>query len=113
MTQTSLHSLQEFRDALAAHPQVLLFKHSDRCPVSHAAHEQWLRFLSENPETPALFVDVIRDRATARGLADEVGVPHASPQAILFRDSRPVWNASHGDVIVPNLVQAWADSHDR
>ena len=37
--------------------------------------------------------------ATHRGLSDEaaarLGVRHETPQAILLRDGRPVWSASH------------------
>jgi bacillithiol system protein YtxJ len=107
MPQTDLHSLEEFRQALAARPASLLFKHSPICPVSHAAHEQWERFRSEHPDVPTLFVDVIADRPVARGLATAVGVPHASPQAILFVGGEAVWDASHGDVLAPELASAW------
>ena len=107
MSQTVLHSLDDFVRGLAAHGRVLLFKHSPICPVSHAAHEQWERFRRAHPDVPTLFVDVIGDRPTARGLAEACGVPHASPQAILFVDGRPAWDASHGGVIVPALEAAW------
>lgn len=110
MPQTELHSLDAFREALAEHPRLMLFKHSPICPVSHAALEQWQRFRSEHPDVPTLFVDVIGDRAVARGLAQEVGVPHASPQVILFSGGRAVFDASHGAVTVPNLARAWADA---
>jgi len=108
MPQTILHSMDGFSEGLAAAESVLLFKHSPVCPVSHAAHEQWQRFQREHPSVPTLFVDVIADRAVARGLAEQVGVPHASPQAILFVTGEPVWHASHGDLIAPNLAAAWA-----
>ncbi|MCB9899114.1 MAG: DUF2847 family protein [Planctomycetes bacterium] len=107
MPQSVLHSLDDFERGIAAHPRVLLFKHSPICPTSHAAHEQWQRFLGAHPDVPALFVDVIADRRTARGLAEACGVPHASPQAILFVDGRPAWDASHGGVLVPALERAW------
>ena len=54
-----------------------------------------------------LFVDVIADRPLARGLAADVGVPHQSPQAILFVDGRPVWDRSHGSITAEALAEAW------
>jgi bacillithiol system protein YtxJ len=86
----------------------MCFKHSFACPISAAAHAEWLRFTAAHPELPTLFVDVIADRAVARGLANECGVPHASPQAILFRNGRAVWNASHGAITAEALARAIA-----
>jgi bacillithiol system protein YtxJ len=108
MSQVELHTLDAYREGLADHPRVLLFKHSPICPVSDAAHAEWQQFRSEHPETPTLFVDVIADRPVARGLSDESGIPHASPQAILFADGQPVWNASHNAITAASLSAAWS-----
>lgn len=110
MPETVLTSLEQARLELAAVSRVLLFKHSPICPVSLAAREQYERFRAGQPAVPTLFVDVIGQRAVARGLATEVGVAHASPQVILFVDGKPVFHASHGDITVPRLTQAWADA---
>jgi bacillithiol system protein YtxJ len=103
-----LHDLQAWRDAIARHGTILCFKHSPICPVSAEAHGEWKRFVAAHPEVPTLFVDVIADRPVARGLSEECGVPHASPQAILFRDGRAVWNASHGAITAESLARAVA-----
>jgi len=107
MTQIALHDLESWRDALSTHPRILLFKHSPICPVSTAAHSEWERFRAGRPELSTLFVDVIHDKPTARGLAAECGVAHASPQVILFQDGAPVWNASHGEITAGALSDAW------
>lgn len=108
MPTESIHDLAEWRAAVARHPAVMLFKHSPICPVSAAALREWRAFTAAHPELPTLFVDVIADRAVARGLAAECGVPHASPQAILFRSGRPAWNASHGNITADALARAAA-----
>lgn len=108
MHQESLHDLPAFRAAVARHATVMLFKHSPICPVSAAAHDEWQAFARARPEVPRLFVDVIADRPVARGLAEECGVPHQSPQAILFRGGRPVWHASHGAITSEALQRAVA-----
>ncbi|HYN63341.1 MAG TPA: bacillithiol system redox-active protein YtxJ [Candidatus Limnocylindrales bacterium] len=105
MSMETLHDLAAWRAALQRHPLVMLFKHSPICPISEAALTEWQRFRAARPELPALFVDVIADRAVARGLAQECGVPHQSPQAILFREGQPVWNASH-DAITATALDA-------
>lgn len=107
MAQTQLHDLAAWRDALTRLPRVLLFKHSPICPVSHAAHTEWQAFLAEHADVETLFVDVVGDRPVARGLAEACGVAHASPQAILFDEGQPVWDASHGDITRASLAAAW------
>jgi bacillithiol system protein YtxJ len=106
MTTNSLHDLEQFRAALKRHSVVMLFKHSPICPVSARALSEWQAFTAAHPDVPTLFVDVIADRPVARGLAQECGVAHASPQAILFRDGRAAWDASHDDITADSLARA-------
>ena len=108
MATETLHDLAAWRAALARHPLVVLFKHSPVCPVSAAALDEWRAFTAAHPAVPTLFVDVIADRPVARGLAQECGVPHASPQAIAFRNGRVAWHASHGAITAESLAAASA-----
>ena len=81
----------------------MLFKHSPICPISAKALSEWERFLQLRKDLHTLFVDVIADRSVARELAREWGVPHQSPQAILFKDGRRVWDASHDGITAEAL----------
>jgi bacillithiol system protein YtxJ len=107
MTETVLHDLESFSQSIARNVRVLLFKHSPQCPISHAAREEYESFRRHNPDVPTMFVDVIDDRAVARGLADACGVRHESPQAIVFEQGKPVWNASHRAITRGSLEAAW------
>jgi bacillithiol system protein YtxJ len=107
MTEHVLHALDHFSAAIAQNVRVLLFKHSPACPISHAAREEYDSFCRHNPDVPTLFVDVIADRPVARGLAELCGVRHESPQAILFQQGKPVWNASHDAITRGSLEAAW------
>jgi bacillithiol system protein YtxJ len=107
MAELVLHDLDTFAAQLRQ-PRVLLFKHSPVCPISADAHAQYESFRRELPDVPTMFVDVIADRATARGIADRCGVKHESPQAILFEAGRPVWHASHHAITTASLHAAWA-----
>ena len=75
--------------------------------MSAAAHREWEAFRVARPDVPTLIVDVIADRSVARGLGEACGVKHQSPQAILFRDGRPTWDASHGGITAESLDAAW------
>ena len=52
-------------------------------------------------------MDVIADRPVARGLAEACGVPHQSPQSLLFESGEVVWHASHWDITASSLEKAW------
>lgn len=95
MSEQVLHQLEEYEAALRQHVRVLLFKHSPACPISAEARAQYEAFAAANEGVPTLFVDVIADRAVARGIADRCRVVHQSPQAIVFEKGVPVWHASH------------------
>lgn len=108
MPETHLADLAEYERALAQHERVMLFKHSPVCPISAAALEEWTLWRASTPSARTLFVDVIAQRPVARGIADRCGVKHESPQAILFVNGLPVWNASHARITRDALAQAFA-----
>jgi bacillithiol system protein YtxJ len=108
MPLTILHDLAEFDRALHAHPRLVLFKHSPVCPTSAAAKAEFDAFVTDLPDVPMLFVDVIAERAVARRIAERTGVRHESPQAILFEQGAPVWSASHDAITCGSLHAAFA-----
>ncbi|WP_235288072.1 bacillithiol system redox-active protein YtxJ [Paenibacillus tarimensis] len=84
----------------SAERQVLLLKHSTRCPVSTSALEEYESYLAGNPNanTDYYLVKVIESRPVSNQVAEDLGVTHASPQIILFKDGKSVWNTSHWSV---------------
>lgn len=88
--------------------RAVVFKHSPVCSISSHALREMERFLDHHPDTPVHLVDVIAHRAFSRELAETVGVPHQSPQVIVFKDGLPVWNASHFDVTAQALAEVAA-----
>ena len=106
MKETHLHDLATFELGLQQ-PRVLLFKHSPSCPISAGARQQYEAFRKQFPDVPAMFVDVVADRNTARGIADRCGVRHESPQVILFERGRAVWHAAHDAITAASLASAF------
>jgi len=73
----------------------ILYKHSTRCGGSRVAFDELERFVKAHPDTPVYIVDVIRDRPVSNRIADQLGVYHQSPQAIVLHRGEPVWSGSH------------------
>ncbi len=80
---------------------VLLFKHSTACPISARAHKQM-----EEVKTPVSIVVVQDSRDVSRQVEERTGVRHETPQALVLRNGRAVWNASHFDITSDVVEQA-------
>lgn len=77
---------------------VWIFKHSLTCGTSASAWSQYANFVAGRPEddeTTYAVIEIQRARPVSNALADKSGVRHESPQALLFREGRVVWQASH------------------
>jgi bacillithiol system protein YtxJ len=94
------HALRAIREASAT-SAALVFKYSPICPISHRAEGELDRFLEAIDPASELAlarIDVIGRRPLARGLTDELGLRHESPQALWFRAGELTWHGSHGEL---------------
>ena len=62
-------------------------------------------FLRERPDLPAYIVHVRSERPLSQQIAARSGVPHESPQVIVFRRGMPIWDASHHDITAAALTR--------
>ncbi len=80
---------------------VIVFKHSNSCPISSAAYREM-----EKLDGEVNLLEVQTAREISRELSNITGVRHESPQVIVLRDGKAVWNASHYDVKAGAVVKA-------
>jgi bacillithiol system protein YtxJ len=94
--------------AQSAERPVLIFKHSNACPVSSRAHAEVQRFVDEADAGGYAFgmVVVQEARPLSKAIEAQLGVRHESPQALVLRDGKVVWNASHWNVTRDALGKA-------
>jgi bacillithiol system protein YtxJ len=78
-------------------PQLLL-KHSTRCPMSRLALRECEVAANGTDGFDLCVLSVIESPALARLIEETTAIRHESPQTILFRSGRAVWNASHEGV---------------
>ena len=81
---------------------VILFKHSSMCPISSAAYAEMKRV----PNDVSLVV-VQQARDLSREIEARTGIQHESPQAIILRNGRAVWNASHWSIKADAIEDAF------
>ena len=84
---------------------VIVFKHSNACSISSRAYREM-----EKVEAEVNILVVQSAREVSRELANLTGVRHETPQVIVLRDGKAVWNASHFDVQAGAVAKA-VESH--
>jgi bacillithiol system protein YtxJ len=76
---------------------IYILKHSTRCSISAKAYQEVITYLEESPNTNIDYwvIKVIESRPISNEIANTLGVKHESPQAILMRNQKSLWNSSH------------------
>jgi len=80
---------------------VIVFKHSNACSISARAYRELERLGDQ-----VNILEVQSAREVSRELANLTGVRHETPQVIVLRDGKAVWNASHFDVKADDVLKA-------
>jgi bacillithiol system protein YtxJ len=104
-----LHDVESVDAAIAESRErpVLLFKHSRYCGVSCEALDELQSHMGSQSESTAAYkmVTVQTHRSVSDAIAQRLGIRHETPQAILLRDGKAVWNASHFRITSNELNQ--------
>ena len=90
---TSKEQIAEIKERSKSVPQ-LIFKHSTRCGTSALAKGR----LDKNATPPGIdfyYLDVIGDRGISNLVSEEFNVYHESPQVLLIKDGKCVYDESH------------------
>ena len=80
---------------------VVLLQHDPWCGVSTAAYQAMATL-----PWPVALVDVARQPALSRPIAERTGVQHESPQVLVLRDGVAVWFASHRAITTQAVAAA-------
>ena len=111
---TPLHDLESIEAAIAESRErpVLLFKHSRYCGVSCEALDELQSHIDAQQQPAASYkmVTVQTHRPVSDAIAQRLGLRHETPQAILIRDGKMVWNASHFRITATQLDQVLSKS---
>lgn len=95
---TEIGEIEEFERLLAASGKrpLLIFKYSATCGTSAQALDELLAHLNERPaDATYAIVTVQTHRDVSNAIARTLGIRHETPQLLMIRDGRVLWNASH------------------
>ena len=95
-------------DRLADAATAVLLKHGATCPISAHARQEVASFASSHPDLPTYGLEVTENSSLSAYVAQKLGVRHESPQALVLREGKVVWHASHYDITADRLEDATA-----
>ena len=100
ITIDSEEGLESLFRASHAKP-VILFKHSKTCGISNGVFNEVSQV---NNDINLIIVQNARNVSNI--IAERTGIRHESPQAIVLKHGKPVYNASHYDITAEDLDSA-------
>ena len=97
----SAEQLTEIKEHSKEKPQVI-FKHSTRCSISSMAKSRL-----ERAQTPLdvefYFLDLLKYRNISRQVEADFAIDHESPQVLLIKNGKCVYNESHSGISMDDI----------
>lgn len=108
MNWLQIQSELDLEKALSSTSEIAIFKHSTRCPVSSMAKRILESSWGEDaPNVSIYYLDLIRFRSISQLISEKLNVVHQSPQLILVKDGKAIYNASHSSIntkVIANYI---------
>ena len=81
----------------------LIYKHSTRCAISSVVKKRL-----ERSGVPAdidfYYLDLISFRSLSNTIAEDMLVQHESPQVLLIKDGKCIYNESHSAITMDDII---------
>ena len=101
---TNEEGLKEITKRSIEKPQVI-FKHSTRCSISSMAKSRLER--AEEPQGIDFnYLDLIAHRNISAKIAEAFDVQHESPQILIIKDGKCIYDESHSAISMDEIVEA-------
>lgn len=83
---------------------VAILKHSTSCGISRMVLRQFEQeYNLEEGKFKLYFLDLLNYRSVSNKIASKFNVPHESPQLIIIKEGKVVYDASHSEVSAGSL----------
>ena len=105
----SLHKPEVWQKVLdeSQEQPVLLFKHSNSCPVSADAHTEVKKLERQGAFEESMYIIIVQNaREISDKVAEELDIEHETPQILIIRNGEAVYHASHGDIDADEIAEA-------
>lgn len=104
----TLDKMEQFDeiDEISQTKPLVLFKHSTRCSISRMALKQFdAEFNYPEEKIDWYLLDLLNHRDLSNEIASRYNVMHQSPQIVVIRNGKAVFNESHDSISEEDLKQ--------
>ena len=104
----TLDKMEQFdeMDEISATKCVVIFKHSTRCSISRMALKQFdTEFNYPNEKIVWYLLDLLNHRDLSNEIAHRYNITHQSPQILVIKNRKAVFNASHDSIAAEDMKQ--------
>ncbi|TXJ29851.1 MAG: bacillithiol system redox-active protein YtxJ [Chitinophagaceae bacterium] len=99
---TQIEQLQEIIDKSAHTPQVI-YKHSTRCSISVVVKNRLEK--EDTPKTVDFhYLDLLAYRPVSNAVAEQFSVQHESPQVLVIKNGKCVYDDSHMAINMDDII---------
>lgn len=108
MKYFTLDKMEQFDeiDEISKTKPVVLFKHSTRCSISKMVLKQFdAEFNYPEEKIDWYLLDLLNHRDLSNEIASRYNVVHQSPQIVVIRNGKAVFNESHDSISAEDLKQ--------
>jgi bacillithiol system protein YtxJ len=108
MKYFTLDKMEQFDeiDEISKTKPVVLFKHSTRCSISRMVLKQFdAEFNYPEEKIDWYLLDLLNHRDLSNEIASRYNVVHQSPQIVVIRNGKAVFNESHDSISAEDLKQ--------
>ena len=104
-----LETLEELQSAIEKSSEkiIVIFKHSTRCMISKSVLRNFENEVKSSNGTSVDFyyLDLLNYRSISNEIAKHLNVTHQSPQIILIKDKKAVFNTSHDSISLEKITK--------
>jgi bacillithiol system protein YtxJ len=106
---TFLTTAEQVDDFLAKNPASAIFK-AGTCHKTQETFGQVQAYLEAREDLPLGIIRVVEARPASNRVTERTGITHESPQIILFKDGKAVFDRDNWDITGESIAEA-LESH--
>jgi len=98
----SIEQLDSIAQSSVGKPNII-FKHSTTCPISSIAKLRLDDHWDISEDVDLYYLDLLKHRNISNEIAEKFETVHESPQILVIKDGRCVYDVSHMDINVQEV----------
>jgi bacillithiol system protein YtxJ len=104
-------SLEELQALLLTKKPIIVFKHSERCPISRMALKQFETAYTD-AAAELIFIEVREQKALSNYLTEQWNIVHQSPQVLVQDGQGNHFSASHNNISANEVISFILKTND-